>query len=185
MDKGSKVDLSVAIKPYKYENGAVNFNQLLRIPSNDRLPSLIQKEGLERVHKLLGSAIHLAMESLNLKDGLTANQTFDLVDNIIDSSTEDFLGIEDVILFLQKLVRGEAGKLYKHIDIATFMEMFEKYRQERHSECMRTREELHSQYKISGKNNVPRGGIEKGDIDSSTFFDLLQTYNEERNEEGS
>ena len=180
MERGDKMGLSVAIKAYKYPNGAVNFNQLLKIPSTDRIPALIQKEGLEKVHKLMGAAIQLALESLNLSQGLTPNQVFDLVDNIIDSSTEDYLGIEDVVLFLQKLVRGEAGKLYKHIDVASFMEMFEKYRQERHLEYIRTKEEQHVQYKISGRN-VPRGTIEKDkDIDPETFFDLLQTYHENR-----
>lgn len=181
MEQGDKMALSVAIKNYKYPNGAVNFNQLLRIPSNDRLPALIQKQGLERVHKLLGAAVQLALESLNLSQSLTANQVFDLVDNIIDSSTEDYLGLEDVVLFLQKLVRGEAGKLYKHIDVASFMEMFEKYRQERHLEYIRTKEEQHVQYKVAGKNNSGVK-VEKGDMDSETFFDLLQTYHENRNE---
>lgn len=182
METGNKLELSVAIKEYKYPNGAVNFNQLLRIPSNDRLPALIQKEGLPRVHKLLGAAVQLAMESLNLTQALTANQIFDLVDNILDSSTEDYLGLEDVVLFLQKLVRGEAGKLYKHIDVASFMEMFEKYRQERHLEYIRTKEEQHVQYKITGKSNI-RPAIEKDkDMTTETFFDLLQTYHEERRE---
>jgi hypothetical protein len=180
LEQGDKMGLSVAIKAFKYPNGAVNFNQLLRIPSNDRLPALIQKEGLERVHKLLGAAVQLALESLNLSQGLTANQVFDLVDNILDSSTEDYLGLEDVILFLQKLVRGEAGKLYKHIDIASFMEMFEKYRQERHLEYIRTKEEQHVQYKISGKSNIRPTAEKDKDIDPNTFFDLLQTYNENR-----
>lgn len=182
MERGDKMGLSVAIKAYKYPNGAVNFNQLLKIPSNDRIPALIQKDGVLKVHKLMGAAIQLALESLNLSQGLTANQVFDLVDNIIDSSTEDYLGIEDVVLFLQKLVRGEAGKLYKHIDVASFMEMFEKYRQERHLEYIRTKEEQHVQYKIAGKSNI-RPAIEKDkDMDAETFFDLLQTYHEERRE---
>src|ERR1700748_2459317 len=117
----------------------------------------------------MGAAIQLAMESLNLSQGLTTNQIFDLVDNIIDSSTEDYLGLEDVILFLQKLARGEAGKLYKHIDIASFMEMFEKYRQERHLEYIRTKEEHHSQYKIVGKD-VSRNTVSHGNIDKDLSF---------------
>lgn len=182
MDRQDKVGLSVALKPYKFENGAVNFTQLLKIPSSDRLPELIKKEGLERIHKMLGAAIHMAMESLNLQQGLTANQTFDLVDEILDTSSEDFLGLEDVMLFLQKLVRGEAGKLYKHIDRATFMEMFEKYRQTRHIAYLREKEEQEAQYKISGKTSQ-RVSVEKDkDMEPAVFFDLLQTYNEERNE---
>lgn len=184
MDKGDKIGLSVALKPYKYANGAVNYVEVLKVPFNDRLPALIQKQGLERVHKLLGAAIQVAMESLNLKQPLSADQTFDLVDAILDSSTEDYLGIEDVVLFLQKLVRGEAGTLYNQMDIPKFMKMFEEYRQERHTACLRAREEQHVQNKISGKSDY-RTSIEQGDVDTPAFFELLQTYNESRSEDNA
>jgi hypothetical protein len=164
LETGNKLDLSVSLKAYKYPNGAVNYLEVMKVPHDDRLPGLIVKEGLERIHKLLGAAITLAMESLNLKQSFTAPQIFDLVDNILDSANEDYLGIEDVVLFLQKLVRGEAGKLFNSIDIPTFMTLFEKYRQERHEELLRFREEEQAQHKtaVNGLPNINISGVDGG-----------------------
>jgi hypothetical protein len=105
---------------------------------------IMKSVGVKKVHMLLGASIQVAMESMNLSKPLTANQTFDIVDNILDSCGEDYLGVEDVILFLQKMVRGETGNLFSAMDVPKFMQMFEKYRQERHVEYLRIK--VHPQY---------------------------------------
>jgi len=175
------MQLSVSINSLKLANGAVNYPAILSIPGTDRIPSLVGKIGYERLHKTLGAAIQLAMESMNLSKPLTANQIFDLVDAIIDTSAEDYLALEDIILFLQKLVRGEGGSLFSAMDIPKFMQMFEKYRQERHSQLLAIRDEQVSNWRAMGKS-VGKVSIEKGDIDSATFFDLMQTYHEGKND---
>lgn len=176
------MQLGIAINSFKLANGAVNYPAILSVPGKDRIPALVGKIGYEKLHKTLGVAIQLAMESMNLSKPLTANQIFDLVDAIIDTSNEDYLAIEDVILFLQKMVRGEAGNLFSAMDIPKFMQMFEKYRQERHSELLRIREEQITQWKgMGGSHN--RGDIEiDRNIDSATFFELMQVYNENKND---
>lgn len=177
MEAGDRYAVSNAIREYKLINGSPDFNKLLQIPTHDRLPFLIQREGLERIHKLIGGAVTVAMESINLKQPLTAEQIFDVVDSILDSSGEDFLGIEDVVLFLQKLVRGEAGKLFNSFDVPRFMEMFEKYRQERHNELMRVRDEQNAQFKSMGGSDRRVFLQRDKEIDPKTFFDLYQTMN--------
>jgi len=181
LERGDKMQLSVSINSLKLANGAVNYPAILSIPGTDRIPSLVGKIGYERLHKTLGAAIQLAMESMNLSKPLTANQIFDLVDAIIDTSAEDYLALEDIILFLQKLVRGEGGSLFSAMDIPKFMQMFEKYRQERHSQLLAIRDEQVSNWRAMGKS-VGKVSIEKGDIDSATFFDLMQTYHEGKND---
>lgn len=140
------------------------------------------KMGYKRVHTILVAAIQLAMESLNLGNSLNAAQIFDLSDTLIDSSHDDYLSIQDIILFLQKLVRGEMGTLYSQMDIAKFMELLESYRNERHISFMAIKEEQHSQSKISGKD-VPRRTVSPGNISNEdasilSFSDHLQVYHE-------
>jgi len=175
--------LSVELKRFKLDNGAINYGEILKIPFNDRLPGLMKSVGFKKVHMLLGASIQVAMESMNLSKPLTANQTFDIVDNILDSCGEDYLGVEDVILFLQKMVRGETGNLFSAMDVPKFMQMFEKYRQERHCEYLRIKEEKEAQYKCTPNTGRLSEGMRKAsDEDSATFFSLMETYQSGRNE---
>lgn len=81
---------------------------------------------------------------------MTPVQINDLAEELIDTANEDNLSLEDVILFLQRLVRGQYGELYESMDIPKFMEKFEVYRQDRHNEILRIRESEHLQYKALG-----------------------------------
>jgi hypothetical protein len=177
LERGDKLEMNVALRVYKMPNGAVNYNQVLRVPSTDRIHGLISSGGYERVHRMLSGAVQVAMESLNINKTLSANQIIDLVDALIDSSREDNLAVEDIVLFLQKLVRGEAGKLFNSIDIPRFMEYFEDYRQQRHSEYLRAKEEIHAQHKATGTLGRSTSIEKDKDMDINTFFDLLQTVN--------
>lgn len=172
---GDKLEVSLNLKNYKLPNGAVNYDMVLRVPHSDRLPGLVEKVGLKEVHMTLAAAITMALESLNLTKSLSANQIIDLVDILIDTSAEDYLSLEDIMLFLQNLVRGEMGELYATIDIAKFMKSFEKYRQYRHSEYIRLKDEQETQFKSLGKGEK-KGFMERDkNIDPKTFFELYQT----------
>lgn len=186
LEKQDKLSLSTELRRFKQQNGAINFVEVLKIPFTERIVTLVEKEGLERIHSALVVAIELSMESMNLAKPLSANQIYDLVDAIIDSSGEDFLGLQDVVLFLQKMVRGEPGALFSSMDIPKFMQMFEKYRQERHSEYMRIKEEKEAQLKATplGNGRLSEGMKKTSKEDAETFFDLMQTYNEEKHDNG-
>lgn len=173
------MSLSVELKSYKLRNGAVDYGAVLKIPFKDRLIGLIENVGYKEMHITLGVAVQLSMEAMNLSKPLAPAQIISLVDNIIDTCEEDYLSLEDVLLFLQKLVRGEAGDLFSSLDIPKFMRMFEKYRQERHSAFLRFKEEIEAQRKCTPLSSK-KGIIKKDpDMDASTFFDLLQTFNEQ------
>src|ERR1700689_5005817 len=111
LEQGDKMQVNLILKKNKFKNGAVDFTSVLRIPFNDRIANLVETDGYEKIHKMIGAAIQIAMENLNLSKPLNAEQIFELTDTLIESSGEDYLGIEDVLLFLQKLVRGETGNL--------------------------------------------------------------------------
>lgn len=174
LEAGDKLELNMALKSYKLQNGAVNYHAVLSVPRTERIPALLQLQGYKKVHKTILAGIQLAMESMNLSNSLTAVQTFDLTDMLIDSSSEDNLAVQDVVLFLQKLTRGEMGKLYNQMDVPKFMELFEVYREERFQALVKIREEQDMQYKSAGD---PERWTEKHDKEEErSMGDAMKEY---------
>lgn len=128
--KGNKKEIMFALKEFKHENGQVDFGLLFKIPSGNRLPQLA-KADYQETFALVTGGLTLAFETMNLVRSINESQILELSDTILESASEDNLSLEDLMLFLQKLTRGEYGKLYESMDIPKFMEMFEIYREER------------------------------------------------------
>jgi hypothetical protein len=178
LEEDDRLSVTTLIRAYKLPSGAVNYEAVLSIPVNDRIPALLKlKGGVERIHKVVGGAVQVAMEALTLKQSLSPGQIMELVDTILDSSHEDNLGVEDVVLFLQQLVRGQTEKLFNQIDITKFMYMFERYRQERYKNLINIREEQDANYKKMGRDDSVSRIRKDKDMDADTFFSLMQTYN--------
>lgn len=150
MTNGDKMAVSAYLSRFK-DFGIVAFDRVLSISLADRIPALAStQEGRFEVLIALTAALKSAFSNINLRVGLNEDQMIELADAIIDQSCEDFLAIEDVLLFLQKLLTGKTGKIYDRMDIPTFFELFESYRQERHVAMLRVREEQQAQYKSLG-----------------------------------
>lgn len=146
MEMGNKQAVNERLALYK-QQGVIQFDRVLAIPSEERIPALIQQErGRERVSAVLSASIKSALDNINLRIGMNEDQIFDLAEEIIDQSTEDNLGIEDVLLFLKDLITGKAGKIYDRLDMPTFFELFETYRQQRHEKLQSIRYEQQQQY---------------------------------------
>jgi hypothetical protein len=143
LKSGNKAEINLSLKQYKNQNGVVKFDSLFEIPSTNRLPAL----PVEEILPVLTAGLTLAFETMNLVRGVSDNQLIDLAETILESSSEDNLSLEDVMLFLQKLTRGEYGKLYESMDIPKFMEFFEKYREERWQALQELRYEQSVQHK--------------------------------------
>lgn len=79
-------------------------------------------------------------------------QIVELSLELIESAKEDNLGIEDVLLFLKDLITGKY-KIFDRLDIPTFFELFEKYRQDRHETLLNIQYERDCQYKILPVND--------------------------------
>lgn len=164
LTSGNKPAVSVHLAKFK-ERGIIAFDKVLAISTSERIPAITKDEkGRMEVLVALSAALKSAFSNMNLKLGMNEDQVIDLADHIIDQSHEDNLAIEDVLLFLQKLILSEYGKLYDRMDMPKFFEQFEAYRQERHSAVLAIRDEQHTNAKAIGRTN------DDGDL---TWGDLL------------
>lgn len=152
METGDKLAINTVLRNFKTESGAVKYQAVLSVPLIERIPELAKKD-FPKMIMLITAALTLCFESMNLKRPMTAHQIVDLAEAIIDTSGEDKLSMEDLMLFLQKLVRGEYGVLYESMDIPKFMEKFETYREERWQQLNAIRNERQMEHKGMGDTN--------------------------------
>lgn len=141
------------------------------IPVKDRLPGLVQTYGINKVSAVLSKAITKALSNFNLRVGMNSDQVVELSLALIDSANEDQLAIEDVMLFLDGMPRFKYGKVYDRMDMPTFFEMLEIYREERHKAYMSKKNEDHAQYKGMGDSN--RMSL---DTEKESFRDAMKNY---------
>ena len=123
------------------------------VPVSERLPALTKIYGNEKISGILSIAITKALNNFNLRVGMNAEQIMQLSYTIIEEAEADQLAIQDVLLFLDGMVKYKYGKVYDRMDMPTFFEMFEVYRQQRHDEFVNFMEEQHAQNKSYGDSN--------------------------------
>lgn len=150
---GNRLEINRILKQYKQPTGQPNFPALLSIPMSERLPAMV-KNDYQGTFIMITGAITMVSELMNLKRGLNPAQIEELTDTIMETCEEDSLALEDFLLFLQKLVRGEYGGNYESMDVPKFMEKFEVYREQRFQALRAIRDEQHAQY--SPDYSVPR-----------------------------
>lgn len=178
VQKGNKQEINLSLKTYKLENGAPNFPALFTIPTENRLPELYKNDP-EETCMIVTAGLTLAIENMNLKRGLNAGQILDLAEEILDSSVEDKLSFEDLMLFIQGLTRGRYGELYESMDIPKFMNLFGKYRDERWGEGIRLRDQKHEEYKNLGDKEREGRPATAFDQHLSEYTTKLQAKNDE------
>lgn len=150
LEQGNKFEVQQYLSGFK-ELSMVKFDKILSIPQTERIQGLVaQPEGYMRVAAAITASLKSAMDSINVRVGLTEDQIITLATEIIEESKEDNLALEDVLLFLKDLVTGKAGKIYDRMDIPTFFELFETYRQTRHEALRDIRYEQSANYKALG-----------------------------------
>jgi len=163
LQKGDKVGIQTALRAYKTPTGAANYVALFGIPSGERLAKMAEND-FNGTLALVTGAVTLAMESLNLKYQMNALQILDLSEAIVDTAGEDNLSLEDLMLFLQGLVRGKYNPLYESMDVPKFMGKFEIYLEERHMAMVEYRENKHLEYTSMGdatRNTQPETAFEQ------------------------
>jgi hypothetical protein len=143
---GNRRAVNNVIQKFKLPRGGVNFEAILSIPTSERIPAMAAQDSMS-TDIILTAGLTMAFESMNLTRPMNEAQVMDLSMTIIDTAAEDNLALEDLMIFLQKLVRGQYGSNYESMDIPKFMSKFEEYRQERHQSMIRIREEQHAQHK--------------------------------------
>jgi hypothetical protein len=137
----------------------------------DRLPGLVQSYGVDKVSAVLSKAITKALSNFNLRVGMNSDQVVELSLALIDSAAEDQLAFEDIMLFLDGMPRYRYGKVYDRMDMPTFFEMLEIYREQRHQAYMGKKDEQHAQFKGMGDTNRMTLDTEK-----EAFRDAMKNY---------
>jgi hypothetical protein len=176
---GNKQGINLTLRAFKLHNGVINFPALFEIRSESRLPYLAQNS-INDILPLIATALTLAFETMNLARPMTNAQVLDLAETILESSNEDNLALEDLMLFLQKLTRGEYGKLYESMDIPKFMQFFEMYREERYQALKALRDEQDAQNKALGSSQptTPNDVItDKMEMEvKNDYAEILKSY---------
>lgn len=149
LQTGNKAQLQVVLRDFKTQGGSVNYPAIFSIPSEQRLAKMAEND-FSGTLSLVTVGVTLALEQLNLKFPMNALQILDLSESILDTSGEDNLSLEDLMLFLQQLTRGKYSPLYESMDVPKFMEKFELYREERHRAMVQLRENKHLEFKALG-----------------------------------
>lgn len=136
---------------YQKDN-VVRYDALLAIPFEDRIPGLIQKFGNKTMHKLLVMILREFIATLGFPryKQPTDTQVSVLACEIMLSSYEDYLGLEDVILFLQRAKAGHYGAIKTLINTTAIMQLLERYRQARHQAYLKLKEQREAELKQSG-----------------------------------
>jgi len=174
--KSKPQQIAAMLEPYR-ERGLVDHRKTLAISMDYRIPQIIQQPGGRlRVSVAISSAIASAFGHIE-KAKMNAEQIVELAEGIIDTSHEDQLSVEDVLLFLKDLLMGKYGKMSSGIDMPAFFEVFERYRDERYRTIKAIRYEEHLTFKSLGDSN--RGVDElplKRKDDPAAMMDMMQTY---------
>lgn len=145
----SKMEINLELKKYKDERGVVLFEKLLSLPTENRIYHMA-KVDLGGAIKIIAVALTLAMETMNVSRKMNDFQILDLAETIVDDAECDKIALEDLMIFLQKLTRGEYPDIYEGIDQMKFMTRFNAYRDERWSEGIKIRDQRHEEYKRLG-----------------------------------
>jgi hypothetical protein len=143
----------IAMVKYYSESNSPKFEALLKIPVSDRLPELTKKLGIKDMGKILMAEITKFQNCYNVVRPMNPDQIAQCAYSLIQTAEEDYLSLEDVILFLEGAKQGKYGKVYDRLDQQIIFEMMEQYRDERHRTFMRFKEEQHAQNKTAKVND--------------------------------
>lgn len=147
MQAGDNRQMALILKQYKHKTGEINYPAVFTVPSIERLPALYEKDFMQATALVVG-AITMAFEKMRFKnmDGKLLN---DIAEEVLDTSGEDNLSLEDLVLFLQGMVRGKYGVM-ENMSVSKFMKLFDEYRLERTNAICEFRLNEHLQFKGMG-----------------------------------
>ena len=169
--KGSKGEVFNELCRFKEKGEALPLKVIELVPVNERLPALAKIYGKDKIAGILSLSITSALNNFNLRVAMTPDQIANLSYAILDEAEQDQLAIQDVLLFLDGMVKYKYGKVYDRMDMPTFFEMLEKYREERHLAFINGKDEAHAQFKAMGDSNRT-----SQDIDKEANRNAMQQY---------
>ena len=159
--KGSKGEVYNEMCRYKEKGEPLHLKVIELVPVNERLPALAKIYGIDKIAGVLSIAITKALSNFNLRVGMNPEQIAQLSFALIEEAESDQLAIQDILLFLDGFPKFRYGKVFDRMDMPTFFEMLEKYREERHQAYINGKEEAHAQFKAMGESNRTSQDIDK------------------------
>lgn len=135
------------------QNGDVKWDALLSIPLTERIPGLIHSYGKKTMHKLLVMILKEFTNALPLTKikKMTDTRIAIAACEVMLTSWEDQLSLEDLILFLQKAKAGHYGAIKNMSHPAQLLTLLEPFRQARHEVYQKMKEAQHNAYKGLGE----------------------------------
>ena len=169
---------------FRQPDGSVDHSKTLSIPFDQRIPALVAKPNGRNIVSVAISSM-LVSSFQHIKNAkLDADQIIEMAEMIIDSSHEDKLSVEDIMLFLKDMLMGRYGKFSNGMDMPAFFEAFEEYRNERYKTAKRIEWEEHLTFKSLGDSNRAFDELPlKREDDPQSMMGMMQTYYESKGDE--
>lgn len=143
--------MQVAANLRQYQSqGVIAFDKVLSIPLTGRIPHLTHVYGLENLHKLMIILLTRFNNDLNLVRPMSATQVTACAFELVMTTEEDFLSIEDYLLFFKGAKEGKYGRILDRLDHQTVFALLEEYREQRHQANRQIQESRHIEYKGLG-----------------------------------
>lgn len=96
---------------------------------------------------------------------------------LMRSAEEDSLGFEDLAIFLDGASMGKYGKIYTRLDQEVVFQFLEQYREQRHEEILKLREEQAHQIQGFGPGRYDRPAYKPDPIDKEHVSSMLNEIN--------
>jgi hypothetical protein len=112
----------------------VDFEQLLSIPLENRIPGLAKDYGNKRTHRLIKLVLQEFCASIDLPKSkkLTETKVSVCACDLMIAGHEDQLALEDLIVFFERAKKGKYGPFKKVLTHFSIMEKLDVYRDERY-----------------------------------------------------
>lgn len=148
--KQSEMGVQTNAMQYMGSDGAVDFIKLQGISLYGRIPNLTHVYGIQKIHMILAALLTRFGNELNLIRPMTAEQIESCSFEMLLTSQEDQLAIEDYVLFFKGALQGKYGRILDRLDQQTVFTLLEEYREQRWQALQAYKMDLHEQQKALG-----------------------------------
>jgi hypothetical protein len=134
------------------DNDSINYQKLLSIPLENRIPALIEEFGIKRMHSLITVMIKEFCHAIKLPKSRKLNETGSraCACDLMLTAEEDKLSLEDLVLFFERAKQSRYGAFKNMLTHFSLMEKLEMYRDERHRAYYEMKEQKEAELKILG-----------------------------------
>lgn len=177
MEAGNNREITLILKQYKDDKGLIKYPAVFSIPSEDRLPMIVKKDFMKAT-ALVVVALTMAFEKMSMKKKVDGALINNIADEIIDTCEEDNVALEDLMLFLQGLVRGKYGN-HDDMTVSKFMNLFDIYLEDRWKAIVEFREQQYATLDSLGDPSDRIKGKTLLDEQLASYSQKLQEKNDE------